>query len=148
VGGIEEQVQALCAPIAEEMGLEVLAVELSGGRTLVLRVIVDRAGGVDCEALERFSRALSLQLDAADPIRGAYRLEVSSPGLDWPLKAPSDYLRWAGQRLRVQLKDGRTLLGRNLGPVGEDAFELRLDDGKTLKVALDEVARAVREPEF
>ncbi len=143
---IEARVHALAEPIAADLGVEILAVRFAGGRTPVVRVILDRPGGVDCDLLEAFSRALSLQLDAENPIAGRYRLEVSSPGLDWPMKEPADFRRHLGERWRLVMRDGRTLSGRGLA--AEDGrVRLRTDDGAEREVALAEVARAVREPE-
>ncbi len=110
---IESRVRALLAPIAEEMGVEVLRVSLGGGGgSQLLRVLADRRGGLSVDDLERISRALSLQLDAEDPIAGSYRLEISSPGLDWPLEGLADFRRYEGELLRVELPDGRHAEGR------------------------------------
>ncbi len=143
---VAARVQALAEPIAADLGVEVLAIELAGGRTPVLRVVLDRAGGVDCDLLEAFSRALSLQLDAEDLIQGSYRLEVSSPGLDWPMQRPEDFRRHLGERWKLVMRDGRTLCGRGLA-VERTHVRVRMDDGKEVDVELSQVARAVREPE-
>ena len=144
---LEARVRALAEPIAADLGVEVLAVQIAGGRTPIVRVVLDRAGGVDCDVLESFSRALSLHLDAEDPIAGSYRLEVSSPGLDWPMTTPADFQRHLGERWRIVLRDGRTISGRGLA-VGDEGVRLRTDAGKEVEVKLVAVARAVREPEM
>ncbi len=145
---IEARVRAIAEPIAEAMGLAVLEVRFSGGRQAVLQVIVDAAGGVDIDRLEELHRALSLELDIEDPIAGSYRLEVSSPGLDWPLATAADLARHIGERLKVVLADGRTLCGMNLGPRDDELLALRLDDGREMTIALAEARRIVREPEM
>jgi len=140
---MEDRIRALVQPIADELGVEVLKVSLGGSAKPLLKVIVDRAGGVDCEALERISRGLALQLDAADMIAAAYRLEVTSPGFDWPLQHPSDLARHRGEWVKVSLRDGTTLEGTNLGP-DADGLSVQMDDGSERKLLLDEVAKIVR----
>lgn len=143
-GGLEERVVELLEPIAAELGVEVLAVHLHGqGRRQRLRVIIDRAGGVDADVLERLSRALSLQLDVEDLIAGRYVLEVTSPGLDWPLTTPADFQRHVGEMLRIRLQDGGELIGKNLG-LADDGLDMRLQDGSRRHIGLGEIVRAVR----
>ncbi len=141
---VEDRIAALLAPIARELGVDVLKVSLGGGdHRQLLRVVVDQAGGVPFEALERISRALSLQLDAEDLIRGRYHLEVTSPGLDWPLETEADFRRHRGEMLRVSLADGASLVGRNRGV--EDGV-LRIEDasGAVRKIALETTVKIVR----
>lgn len=134
----------LVMPIARELGVEVLKVRLGGGaRTRLVQVIVDRRGGVDSDALERISRGLSLQLDAEDLIPGAYRLEVSSPGFDWPLATPADYARYEGDWLKVDTEDGRSVEGYNRG-WDEEAVLLEGADGQAIRVPRQEAVRVVR----
>ena len=113
---MESRITELVSPIADELGVEVLKVRLGGGgRTRLVQIIVDRRGGVDSDTLERISRAVALQLDAEDLIAGAYRLEVSSPGFDWPLETPADYARYADDWLKVNMADGSSIEGYNRG---------------------------------
>ncbi len=141
---MEARIAELLAPIAEELGLDVLKVSLGGGHhQQLLKVVVDAGGGVPFEMLTRASRALSLQLDAADLIQGRYRLEVTSPGLDWPLTTEADFRRHEGELLKVVFVDGTTLTGKNLGP-SEHGVHLELEDGSERDVVMAEVARIVR----
>ncbi|HKJ84078.1 MAG TPA: ribosome assembly cofactor RimP [Mariprofundaceae bacterium] len=141
---MEERIRELLEPIAAELDVDVLKVSLGGGRrSQLLRVIVDRAGGVECGDLERISRALSLQLDAEDLIAGHYRLEISSPGLDWPLITPADFRRHAGERLRAQFVEDDALEGENLGPV-DGGVRIADDTGKEHDVLMDDVTKVVR----
>ncbi len=141
---MESRVKELVAPIAEELGVEVLRVRLGGGqRTRLVQIIVDRRGGVDSEALERISRGVSLQLDAEDLIPGAYRLEVSSPGFDWPLESPEDFARYEGDWLKVDMTEGGAVEGYNRGLEGEMIL-LEGADGQMLRVDRGEAARVVR----
>ena len=99
-----EQVTALAAPLAEEMGLSLWDVELkTEGGTLVLRYTLDAENGVDLDTCEAFSRAVEERLDEEDPIDESYRLEVQSAGIDRVLKRPSDFAGFLGSSVEVRL---------------------------------------------
>lgn len=102
-GRIAEQIERLAGPVALDLGLELVQVQYrreAGG--WVLRLLIDRDGGVKVEDCKRLSRELGDVLDVEDPIPTPYRLEVSSPGLDRPLVKPEDFQRFAGQRIVLQ----------------------------------------------
>ena len=101
---IIEAVRAAATPIARALGLELADVAFlgQGGRTLV-RVTIDKPDGVKVEDCEQLHLSLSRALDVYDPIPHAYTLEVSSPGLDRPLKHQEDYRRAVGKRANVKL---------------------------------------------
>lgn len=135
------------------MGYELVRVSLAGdpsGRPTV-QVMADRADGVamgvaDCEAL---STALGAVLDVADPLPGAWALEISSPGIDRPLTRLKDWNRFAGHRARVELAAPIAGRKRATGVVlGADAAEgpptarLRLEDGTELAMPLAGIRRA------
>ncbi len=149
---MESVIQTLLQPIADELGVDILKISIgSGGRSQLLRAVVDRAGGIDADELARISRALALQLDAENLIQGAYRLEVTSPGLDWPLVSAADFTRHQGEWIKVVFLDGTSQQGRNLGPVeSEDdvCFTLLIEDKKEAArqrlVAMAEVGKVVR----
>ena len=141
---LELQIRELVQPIAEELGVDVLRVRVgSGGSNRLVQVIVDRAGGVDADALASISRGLSLQMDAEDLIAGRYRLEISSPGLDWALESAADFQRYAGEWLLVLYPDGRRLEGWNRGMEG-DVFCLEDEAGVQHHIALADTARVQR----
>jgi len=141
---VELQIRELVQPIADELGVDVLKVSVgSGGSTRLVRVIVDQAGGVDADALASISRGLSLQLDAEDLIAGRYRLEITSPGLDWPLESAADFRRYEGEWLLVLFPDGGKLEGWNRGAEGE-GFCLEDEAGERHYIALTETARVQR----
>ncbi len=145
---MENTVRDLLAPIAREFNVDVLDVQLVGRhRHQRLRIIVDQAGGVTSDTLTSISRALSLQLDMANLIVGRYELEVSSPGLDWPLTTAADFQRHAGERVRIEFPDGTSLCGRNLGP---EANGLRLldDNGREHHVDSGVAVRIRRQVEW
>jgi ribosome maturation factor RimP len=113
---IEERVKALAEPILSSLGLELVEIMQWGGPgRALLRIYIDRPGGVTIEDCERASTYLGHALDVEDPIPFSYTLEVSSPGLDRPLKSLRDYQRAIGKRLRITLfrplGDQRTLTG-------------------------------------
>lgn len=138
--------EELLEPICQEMGIDVLAVKLhgSGSSRKTLRVTIDCAGGVSSVMLESVSRALSLQLDAYDTVDdAAYMLEVSSPGLNWPLETESDFRRHMNELLQVNTHDGRTLLGE-CQSVSDGMISMQDTKGKPHELAIEAIAKAVR----
>ena len=112
--GRAARVAALAEPVLGQLGYRLVRVRISGFAGCTVQVMAERPDGTmtieDCEAA---SRALSPVLDAADPIEGAYRLEISSPGIDRPLVRASDFERALGHEARVELAaaiDGRKRL--------------------------------------
>jgi ribosome maturation factor RimP len=103
----------LAAPLAESEGMEIVDIEFRregsrGGR--VLRLYMDKEGGANVDDLSRVSRQLSELLDTRETIEGAYTLEVSSPGINRPLKKPEHFARFVGKRVRIRTRemiDGR-----------------------------------------
>ena len=101
------RIAELLRPSLTHLGVELVDVRWSGrGRGAVLRVIIDRAGGVTLDDCERVSNAASAVLDAADPIPSTYRLEVSSPGAERPLRSVDDWRNALGRRVNVRLRSG------------------------------------------
>lgn len=101
---ITDTVTALALPAAERLGLELWDVEyLREAGQWVLRVYVDKAGGVSLDDCEALSKELDPLLDEADPIEGSYLFEVSSAGAERALKRPSDFARFLGETAEVRL---------------------------------------------
>ncbi|MCC6716167.1 MAG: ribosome maturation factor RimP [Gammaproteobacteria bacterium] len=148
----QERLQGLLEPVVTGLGYEWVGLEfLSAGARSILRVYIDRDGGISVEDCERVSRQVSAVLDVEDVIRGQYNLEVSSPGLDRLLFTPEHYRRFAGSEVRLQLRDlvqGRRKLDGRL--VGIDAGEevTILADGVEYRIPLANVAKARLKPEF
>lgn len=94
----------LIEPVLQDLGFRLVRVQLSGKDSPTLQIMAERPDGTmsvgDCEQV---SKQLSPVLDAYDPLPGAYRLEVSSPGIDRPLVRPSDFEDWAGFEARIEL---------------------------------------------
>ena len=105
---IAEQAAGLAAPLALGMGFEVIDAEfVKEGPDWYLRVFIDKRGGVRIDDCESLSKELSVALDKEDIISQPYVLEVSSPGIDRPLKAGADFIRHAGEKVDVRMLPGR-----------------------------------------
>ncbi|MBI5574771.1 MAG: ribosome maturation factor RimP [Deltaproteobacteria bacterium] len=140
-----EKIEALVAEVAGEELVEVfdLNVMREGPRT-VIRVFLDREGGIRMGDCESFSRKMSAVLDVNDPMPGPYVLEVSSPGLDRKLVKPAHFAAAEGKRLRVALTEpiegSRNYTG-TLVRANEDGFELERE-GKTFLFPYTAVRKA------
>src|SRR3546814_15533308 len=96
-----DRVHEIIAPLVEAAGLDLYDLELAGG---VLRVLVDREGGADIDAISKLTRATSRALDEHDPIAGSYTLEVSTPGLERQLRTPQHYAGAVGTTVKGERK--------------------------------------------
>ena len=88
---------------ASELGVEIIDVEVKSGKNPYLTVFIDRDGGVDLDTLEKFHNLINLPLDEFDPYDSPYTLNVSSPGIDRPLKTQRDFERKMGKDVEVKL---------------------------------------------
>jgi ribosome maturation factor RimP len=151
---IQDQVETLIAPILDDFGYELVDLQYrKEGRSMALRIFIDKPGGITLDDCVSVSREISAILEIEDPIRSAYRLEVSSPGLDRPLKKPADFDRFTGQLVKVktlQMLDPdargtsrKTFTGRLLGRDG-DNLRIELDDrrGGIAVIALEAIDKA------
>ena len=138
-------VESFARPVLDDMGLELVEVQFrreSAG--WLLRLFIDREGGVNVDDCASISRQISAYLEVEDLIEHAYNLEVSSPGLERPLKKKEDFVRFVGRKTRIKLKepiDGQRVFFGLLGPV--DGNKIMLDvDGQQMEIDLNAVARA------
>jgi ribosome maturation factor RimP len=130
--GLSARVAGVVEPVLENLGYRLVRVRISGADGCTVQVMAERADGTmnidDCEAC---SRALSPVLDNADPVDRAYRLELSSPGLDRPLVRQSDFERYANNAIKIEMTvavDGRKRFrGQLLGAEGHLA-RIKRDD--------------------
>jgi ribosome maturation factor RimP len=107
------KVRALVAPVVTQAGLDLEDVVVrSVGQRWLVRVLVDRDGGVDLDAVALVSRYCSDALETVELFSGAYDLEVSSPGVDRPLTEPRHWQRNTGRLVQVRLRDGKDVTGR------------------------------------
>jgi ribosome maturation factor RimP len=156
-GNVVEDVRAIATRVAATYGLEIFDVQFRReGPGMVLRVQLDRPGPAataeesvsiqDCAAV---SRDLSAVLDVEDVVAVAYTLEVSSPGLDRPLRHADDYRRFAGRRAKIVMRepvDGQAFFKGQLK--GMEGGNVVIDDGKPHRVPLGVITRANLEVEF
>jgi ribosome maturation factor RimP len=156
---VVEQVRTVAARVAAGYGLEIFDVQFRREAPgMVLRVQIDRPGpaasaeeSVSVDDCARVSRDLSAILDVEDVVPIAYTLEVSSPGLDRPLRQLDDYRRFAGRRAKIVVRqpvDGQGFFRGTLG--GVDGREVLIDgeDRRTHRVPVDLITRANLEVEF
>jgi ribosome maturation factor RimP len=126
-----DRVRDVVAPLLSERDLDLYDIELAGP---VLKVVVDRAGGLDLDMLADATRAVSRALDEADPIAGRYTLEVTSPGLERPLRTPHHFARAVGETVKVKVtaaaagESGERRLAGVLAVADSDGITLRTDD--------------------
>lgn len=148
---IEETALNLAGQVAEDQDVEVLEVKLLGkGRRMLMRVTIDKSGGVTLDDCERFSRGLGLLLDAEDSLYGPYNFEVSSPGLDRPLTVLKDFERHKGKLVRIITKDRIDNQNFFLGRLSAvTAGMIRLDiNGEERDILFENISRARLEIEI
>lgn len=143
---IKQKLEELIQPLAVSQGLELVELELhrpKRGKS-ILRLFLDREGGITLEEIARVSRMVGGLLEVYDLIPESYHLEVSSPGLTRKLKRPEDYQRYTGRLARIttrSLRDGKQVFRGILQGVEND--EVRLREGDTVyRLPLAEIARA------
>jgi ribosome maturation factor RimP len=153
------QVRNAAARVAAGYGLEIFDVQFRReAHGMVLRVQIDRPGpsasaeeSVSVDDCAHVSRDLSAILDVEDAVPTAYTLEVSSPGLDRPLRGESDYRRFTGRRAKIVMRekvDGQGFFKGTLGGVDGGALLIDADDGRRHRVPVDVITRAKLEVEF
>ena len=138
---LDRQLWELCEPHLASMGLELDDLQVSGRGPRLLRVTVDRGGGVDVQTLADASRLLSRRLDDLDLFDGPYSLEVTSPGLERSLRRPRHYVKSIGRDVtvntNVEVAGSRHHRGV-LEDVGGDDFVVTVD-GTPRRIAFDQV---------
>ena len=144
-GGIDK-IREIAERVAQSNGLELVDVELlGGGKARMLRIFIDKPEGVTHEDCSNFSREVGIIFDVEEAVPGgAYTLEVSSPGLDRPLKKLADYERFAGREASVKLKlprDGQRRFEGRLAGVEDGKIVLDVE-GKRHELAIDDIDRA------
>ena len=131
---VEEKVHALATRVAEEYNFEVVDMQLwAKGKRTLLRIFIDKEGGITLDNCETFSRGFEALLDVEDPITGPYTLEVSSPGLDRPLKNSRDFMKNLGKLVRIVTKEkinNQSFFVGRLEGANDQSLRLSLTDGK------------------
>ena len=146
-----QEIQEVLQPIADEMQIEIVEVEFKQGREPALTVYIDIEGGVDLNTCEAFHRAIDPVLDELDPTQGApYTLNVSSPGLDRPLKTERDFQKCMGKKVEVKLfapMQGKKFFEATLVGFDEHCVSIE-DNGNVLKLEKNKIAKINRAIEF
>lgn len=141
---IETTVEEIVEKITEPLGFEIVDVEyVKEAGEYYLRVYLDKEGGISLDDCEQVSRKLSEQLDKDDPISENYFLEVSSPGLDRPLKKEKDFIRYQGRDVEIKLYkaiDGVKQFEGELVGLTEDKNIKIIIDGNEVEFNKKEVA--------
>ena len=148
--GLAARIAAVVTPVLIDLGFRLVRVRVSGLDGCTVQIMVERLDGTmaieECEAV---SRAISPVLDVADPIDRAYRLEISSPGLDRPLVRRSDFERHVGEVVKVELAvplEGRRRFRGNLVGIDDSAVRIRVEDspdgGADVQLPFDDIADA------
>jgi ribosome maturation factor RimP len=147
---IKNKVSRLAKQVAEEQEVELFDIELSGRYKLLLRVTIDKEGGVTLDDCERFSRSLEAILDVEDLIPVSYTLEVSSPGLDRPLRELKDFEKNVGKLARIvtveKIEDQNLFIGR-ISMVNSKSLRLLVND-REIDIPFEKILRARLEVEL
>ncbi|MDE2234146.1 MAG: ribosome maturation factor RimP [Gammaproteobacteria bacterium] len=144
---MREKLLALLEPAVEALGYELVELEFHNG---LLRLYIDRPEGVTLDDCQKVSQQVGAVLDVEDPIPGAYTLEVSSPGLDRPLRKLLDFKQHEGQRVRIELLlpiDGRRRFSGMLRGLESDQVLIEVD-GALCRLPFSQIGKARLMPEF
>jgi ribosome maturation factor RimP len=137
--GVAARVASIAEPVIEGLGYRLVRVRVTGAEGCTVQIMAERTDGSmtveDCEAV---SRALSPVLDVNDPVDSAYRLEISSPGMDRPLVRRSDFERHAGHLVKIEMEvplDGRRRFRGTIGAVEDNTVKIQRDDAAAADIA-------------
>ncbi len=154
---VTEKIKDIAERILVSLGMELVDLEYKReGRQMILRFFIDKNGGITLDDCAAVSRELSAVLDVEDMVPGKYTLEVSSPGLNRPLKTESDYARYIGRLVKIKtfetLPDDagnkrKTFLGELEG-FSDGIITVQLREGQKAAIPLEKVAKANLEFEF
>lgn len=138
------QIGALVEPVLTDLACELVEIQLRNEQIgLVLRVVIHKEGGVSLDDCTAVSRAVGSLLEVEDPIGKPYHLEVSSPGLDRPLRTARDFARNLGQKVGITLRRGEELAMVTGTIVGVDDIKVAFEvDGRPEEVPLTDIVKA------
>jgi ribosome maturation factor RimP len=154
------QIEMLILPILDDLGYELVDLQLQqDGKQMALRIFVDKPAGITLDDCVEVSREVSAILEVEDPIGSAYRLEVSSPGMDRPLKKAADFERFVGKKAKLKSKNlidpdqrgttRKTFVGTLLGfEDGNVRLEQTDKQGGVIAISLADLDKANLEEEF
>lgn len=143
---LEIKVAGIIEPVINALGIELYSIELSTERRmLLLRVFIDKEGGVTIDDCELVSREIGSILEVEDPIERAYNLEVSSPGIDRPFRRPEDYKRASGKTARVVTHepiDKQTFFVGDIIEAGDMEIVMLLPKDKRVTIPYENISSA------
>lgn len=156
---LTEQIEQLIQPILKDLGCELVDLEYQQEqRGWVLRVFLDKDGGINLDDCAKASREISSLLDVENLISTAYNLEVSSPGIERPLKKASDFERFVGQLAKIKTLDAidpdetgknrKTFVGTLSGFEAGDVLLKLKKDAAAIRIALHQIDKANLKFEF
>lgn len=147
---LKQKILEIAKQAADEQGVEIFDIELLGKGKLLLRVMIDKENGVTLDDCESFSKSLSTVLDVENPISGPYNLEVSSPGLDRPLKHIKDFEKYRDKLARIvtveKIDNQNFFIGRIVG-VSNNLIRL-LVNKREIEIPFDNISKAKLEIEL
>ena len=130
--GLPARVAVVAEPVIEQLGYRLVRVKVSAAEGCTVQIMAERPdGSMTVEDCETISRALSPVLDMADPVDRAYRLEISSPGIDRPLVRKSDFDRFAGHLVKIEMEipvNGRKRFRGEIAGTDGEVARIRRDD--------------------
>ncbi len=145
---LAKRIQKIITPTVQDLGFDIVRVAVVGSQSPRLQIMAERADGtgIDVEDCATISRAISAVMDVEDPIKDAFTLEVSSPGIDRPLTRIKDFAAWAGFDARVEMavpvEGRRRFTGRLMG-VGEDeTILIENEEGEQFALPFVDLQRA------
>jgi ribosome maturation factor RimP len=147
---LRQKVSRFAEQVADEQGVELFDIELLGTGKLLVRTIIDKKEGITLDDCERFSKGFEAVLDVENLIHTPYTLEVSSPGLDRPLRHLDDFIKNKGKLARIVTKekiaDQNFFIGR-IGEISDGSIRVRMND-RELVISFDKISKARLEIEL
>jgi len=147
---VKQEIEDLAKRVADEQGVAVFDIELLGKGKLLLRVAIDKEGGVTLDDCEKFSKSLGALLDVEDVIHHTYTLEVSSPGIDRPLRSLGEFERNKGKLARIvtaeKIENRNFIVGR-IAEVNDGLVTILVDD-HAIDIPYEKIAKARLEIEL
>ncbi len=156
---VTEQIEKLIQPLLEDLGCELVDLEYQREqRGWVLRFFLDKVGGINLDDCAMASREISSLLDVENVISTAYSLEVSSPGIERPLKKPEDFKRFSGQLAKIKTLDSidpdasgknrKTFIGTLSGLEGDEILLILKNTTDAIRIPLQQIDKANLKHEF
>lgn len=150
MGGLEQKLKAFIEPSLNALGFELVGIEYIPGRVATLRIFIDSENGISVDNCADASHQISAVLDVEDPIKDAYTLEVSSPGLDRPLFTLEHFQRFEGQEVAISLRIAVANRRKWKGIIKRvnDGMITLIVDGKDETFAFSNIQKANIVPKF